>query len=158
MTYIVRGLSAKPFQHLYGLSEKELAGFGVTRLPVDACPGFPDRIEMRDVAVGAHVLLLNHVSMAQNTPYRAAHAIFIREGALNAYEERNEVPAVMFDRLLSLRAFDAKGMMVDALLAKGDEIESTILRFFANPDVKNIHAHNAARGCYAGEIIRPKAG
>ena len=158
MTYIVRGLSAKPFLHLYGLSEKELAGFGVTRLPVDACPGFPDRIEMREIAVGGHVLLLNHVSMAQNTPYRATHAIFIREGAVDAYEERNQVPAVMFDRLLSLRAFDAKGMMVDAVLAKGDGIETAILAFFTNPEVKNIHAHNAARGCYSGEVIRPETG
>ncbi len=158
MTYIVRGLSAKPFLHLYGLSEKELAGFGVTRLFVDTCPGFPDRIEMCEIAVGAHVLLLNHVSMALNTPYRAAHAIFIREGAVDAYEARNEVPAVMFDRLLSLRAFDAKGMMVDAVLAKGDDIEAATLRFFANPEVKTIHAHNAARGCYSGEIVRSKAG
>ncbi|PHS24430.1 MAG: hypothetical protein COA84_09395 [Robiginitomaculum sp.] len=158
MTYSVRGLLAKPYMHFYGLSDEDLANFGAKRLPVDVCPGFPDRIEMREIAVGAHVLLLNQVSMALNTPYRAAHAIFIREGAVNAYEERNEVPAVMFDRLLSLRAFDEKGMMVDAVLAKGDEIESTILRFFANPDVKNIHAHNAKRRCFSGEVIRPKAG
>ena len=29
-----------------------------------------------------------------------------------------------------------------------------IQRFFANPDVDYIHAHNARRGCYAGRIDR----
>jgi len=46
--------------------------------------------------------------------FRAAHAIFVREGAENTYNRVDEVPEVMRTRLLSLRAYDADGMMLDA--------------------------------------------
>jgi hypothetical protein len=57
-------------------------------------------------------------------------------------------------RLLSLRAFDADGMMIDADIAEGAAVEPLIARLFANPAVHYIHAHNAKRGCYAGRIDR----
>ena len=55
-------------------------------------------------------------------------------------------------RLLSLRAFDADGMMIDAEAAEGAAVEPLIARLFANPAVAYIHAHNAKRGCYSGRI------
>jgi hypothetical protein len=57
-------------------------------------------------------------------------------------------------RLLSLRAYDAAGMMLDADVAEGADIEKLIARLFANPEVSYIHAHNAKRGCYSGRIDR----
>lgn len=154
MEFVVTGLSPEPYRHLYGLSESELAAHGVRRYVADATSGFPDRIEMRDANPGEPVLLLNHVSMEQDTPYKASHAIFIREGAERAYRGENEIPEVMFSRILSLRAFDAEGMMIDASLAKGEDIKAAIERFFENPKVAHIHAHNAVRGCYSGRIDR----
>ncbi|MFT5138446.1 MAG: hypothetical protein ACI9H8_000995 [Lysobacterales bacterium] len=119
MHFVVTGLSPKPYRHLYGLPDQELANRGVERVLADSNPGFPDRIEMRDAEIGETLLLLNHQSVEQNTPYRASHAIFILEGAEQDYRGENEIPEVMFSRLLSLRAFDAKGMMLNAGLAKG---------------------------------------
>ena len=150
----ITGLSALPFRHLYGLSDQDLALHGVKRYVADKSPGFPDRIEMRDASVGERLLLLNHVCQPANTPYRASHAIFVREGAENTYDRVNEVPAVMRARLLSLRAYDAEGMMLDADVIDGKEIEAVISRFFASPHVAYIHAHNAKRGCYSGRIDR----
>jgi hypothetical protein len=109
---------------------------------------------MRDASVGEKLLLLNHVCQPANTPYRASHAIFVREGAENAYDRVDEVPEVMRTRLLSLRAYDAEGMMLDADVVDGQDIESVILRFFVSLHVAYIHAHNAKRGCYAGRIDR----
>lgn len=120
----------------------------------DEAPGFPDRIEMRDAKPGETLLLFNHVSQPENTPYWAFHAIFILEGARDTYVGLNEVPPVMFTRLLSLRAFDAAGMMVDADLAKGHDIAATIERFFENSQIAYIHALNALRGCCSGRIDR----
>ncbi|PCI05967.1 MAG: hypothetical protein COB78_05180 [Hyphomicrobiales bacterium] len=154
MGFFVKGLSAEPYMHLYGLSDKALAEQGVKRYVADASPGFPDRIEMREAEPGERLLLLNYVSQPKNTPYRASHAIFILEGAKETYEGINKVPPVMFTRLLSLRAFDVEGMMVDAGLAKGKDIEATIERFFKNDQISCIHAHNALRGCYSGKIDR----
>ena len=154
MAFRISGLSPEPFRHLYGLSDAELAKHGAKRYVVDTPTGYPDRIEMRDASLGETVILLNHVSQPADTPYRASHAIFVREGAEATYDRLDEVPDVMRLRLMSLRAFDKDGMMLDADVVEGREIESVIERFFANPDVDYIHAHNARRGCYAGRIDR----
>jgi hypothetical protein len=98
--------------------------------------------------------LLNHVCQPADTPYRATHAVFVVEGAENTYQRVNEIPDVMRTRLLSLRAYDAAGMMLDADVVDGRNVESVIIRFFQSPDVAYIHAHNAKYGCYSGRIDR----
>ena len=154
MAFRITGLSPEPFRHLYGLPDEALGRLGVKRYVADQHPGFPDRIEMRDVTVGENVLLLNHVCQPADTPYRASHAIFVREGAEQTYDRVDDVPEVMRTRLLSLRAYDAQGMMLDADVIDGSDIESVIARFFASPVVAYIHVHNAKRGCYSGRIDR----
>lgn len=154
MHFRIRGLSPLPFQHLYGLPEAELHKLGVLRYLVDAKPGFPDRIAMTDAEPGQTVLLLNHVCQDADTPYRAAHAIFIREGATQTYDAVDQVPESLRIRLLSLRAYDANGMMLDADVVEGTAIETVIARLFEDATVSYIHVHNARRGCYAGRIDR----
>lgn len=154
MTFRISGLCPKPFQAFFGLPDDELAALGIKRYSVDAQPGFPDRIEMRDAEVGQRVLLLNHVHQPANTPYRASHAIFVREGATKAYDAVGQIPESMRIRLLSLRAFSDDGMMIDADVAEGTVLEPVIMRMFANPAVGYIHVHNAKQGCYSGRIDR----
>ena len=154
MTFRITGLSPEPFQHLFGLPDDELAKHGVKRYVADKKPGFPDRIEMRDAEPGETLLLLNHMCQPADTPYRATHAIFVREGAAKRYDQIGQVPEVMRVRLLSLRAYNAEGMMLDADVVEGVEVEPVIARLFANPDVHYIHVHNAKRGCYSGRIER----
>ena len=154
MSFRIIGLDPAPFRHLYGLSDAELAGYGVKRYVVDTKPGFPDRIEMREGEPGETFLLLNHVCQPAATPYRATHAIFVREGAADTYDKVGEVPEVMRGRLLSLRAYDAAGMMLDADVIEGAGIKPVIERLFGNRNVSYIHVHNAKRGCYSGRIDR----
>jgi hypothetical protein len=154
MVFRIKGLSPEPFRHLYGLSNEELATEGVKRYVADTKPGFPDRVEMRDGEPGEIFLLINHVCQPANTPYRATHAIFVREGAEQTFDQIDEVPEVMRVRLMSLRAYDEEDMMVDADVVDGMELESVIERFFSNPQVAYIHAHNAKRGCFSGQIDR----
>lgn len=154
MGFRILGLSADPFRHLYGLSDDELARRGVRRYVADETTAYTDRIEMRNARPGETVLLLNHVSQAADTPYRATHAIYVLEGAEQTYVGENDVPGIMRDYPQSLRAFDAMGMLVEADLAFGDEVGPTIERLFQNPKTSYIHAHNAKQGCYAGRIER----
>jgi hypothetical protein len=56
--------------------------------------------------------------------------------------------------LISLRAFDASNMMVDADVVQGAELEPLIQRFLALPEVAFLQAHHARRGCYAARIER----
>jgi hypothetical protein len=101
MAFRITGLSPEPFEHLFGLPDDKLAEHGVKRYVADEVPGYPCRIEMRDAEPGETVLLLNHVCQPAETPYRASHAIFIREGATDKYNQVDQVPGVMRVRLLS---------------------------------------------------------
>lgn len=154
MSFRITGLDAKQFRHLYGLSDSELAARGAVRYVAESNPGYPDRIEMRDVEPGECVLLVNYEHQPASSPYRSAHAILVREGAEETYNRVGEVPQCMLVRPLSLRAFDDRGMILDADLVEGAEVEAMIKRLFENPNVVYIHAHNARRGCYAARIDR----
>jgi hypothetical protein len=154
MSFRITGLDPAPFAHLYGLSDEALAAHGARRYVADKAPGFPDRIELRDLSPGETCLLLNHAHQPADTPYRASHAIFVREGAERAYEAVDEIPQVLRVRPLSLRAFDADHMMVDADLVEGQAVEGLIERLLANAEVAYIQAHYARRGCDAARIER----
>jgi hypothetical protein len=154
MSFRIKGLDPAPFAPLYGLAEDELAARGVQRHIVDAAGAYPDRIELKDAVPGQTVLLLNYVHQPAPTPFRASHAIYVRENTTMAYDRVDEVPDVLRRRLLSLRAFDGEGMMLDADVAEGAEIERCIVRLFSQHNIAYLHAHFAKRGCYAALIER----
>ena len=153
----ITGLSARPFQHLFGLPDAELSKHHAVRHHVDAKPGFPDRVELRDAEVGESVLLVNYAHLPDDGPYRSSHAIFVVEGASRTFDAVGVVPEVLRVRMLSLRAFGDDGSMIDADLVDGREVEALIARFFANPSVTYLHAHYAKRGCFACRIDRADA-
>jgi hypothetical protein len=154
MTYRIAGLEPSQFSHLVGLSEEELERQGAARMTADAKPNFPCRITLDDADVGETLLLVNHVSHGANNPYRASHAIFISENAAEAAIYEDEVPPALARRILSLRAFDAKGMMTDAALVQPGEADAAIRRLLEDEAVDHIDAHNATRGCFAARIDR----
>jgi hypothetical protein len=154
MSFRITGLEPDTFQPLFGLSDAELTERGVKRYAVDKKPGFPDRIELRDAEPGESVLLLNYVHQPANSPYRASHAIFVIEGAKQRYDRIDEIPAVMRSRMLSLRAFDDEGMIVDADVVEGAQADGLVEKFLGKPAVSYIQAHYARFGCYAARIER----
>ena len=153
MPFRVTGLSPEPFRPLFGLTDEALARRGARRYVAHG-PGFPDRIEISDAAPGETLLLVNYLHQPADTPYRASHAIFVREREVAPTDLVDDIPPAMRTRPLSLRAFDKDGLMVDGDLIDGAEAERLIARFFALPEVAYIHAHYARRGCYAGRIDR----
>ena len=66
----------------------------------------------------------------------------------------NTVPDVLGRRLLSVRAFDNEGMIVDADVVEGAESAAVFLRLLANDKAAYLHVHNAKRGCYAARVDR----
>jgi hypothetical protein len=154
MSFIVSGLPAEPFQPLFGLSDEALAERGVIRRTADAKPGFPCRVSLEDAEPGESVLLLNYEHQSADTPFRARHAIFVRETARATAMAKDELPPVFASRILSLRAFDEAGMMRSAAVAQGPEIEPAIEGLLAEPEIAYLHAHYAGMGCYAARIDR----
>lgn len=154
MSFTVTGLAAEPFAHLFGADDAALAAAGAIRRTVETKPGAPCRITLEDAEPGETVLLLNHEHLGGDTPYRARHAIFVREGATASARYENELPPALACRLLAIRAYDAKDMMIDAEIAEGVDAVPLIERFLANPAAAYLHAHNARRGCFAARIDR----
>ena len=155
MPFTVTGLPPEPFQHLYGLADAELAAHRARRV-VAGESGFPERIEMRDALPGETLLLVNYQHQPADSPFRSSHAVYVREGATQAWTG-DHVPEVLRKRLLSLRAFAADGMLIDADVVDGTDAEDLIERQLADPAVAYIHAHFARPGCYAARIDRGEA-
>jgi hypothetical protein len=154
MSFVVSALPVAPFQHLFALSDAELAAQGVVRRVVDG-PGSPCRVTLADAAPGETVLLLNYEHQSADTPFRSRHAIFVREGAAGTTFAPGEIPPAFAARkFMSLRAFDESGMMVDADLVPTPELDAAIPRLLADPQVAYLHAHYAGAGCYAARIDR----
>jgi hypothetical protein len=154
MTYRIEGLPSQAYAGLLGLSDAELAERGARRVTADAKPGFPCRSSLEDAEPGERLILFNHVSHDAATPFRSAYAVYVREkrAAPACYVDRT--PPVFDDRVLSLRAFDTEGMLAEALLAEPGKADSKIRLLLKRPEIVEIHAHNAAAGCFAAKIVR----
>jgi len=112
MTYRIEGLDPARFA-----DTEELLAKGAIRMTVDEAGGYPCRVTLEDARPGESVILLNHVSADVPTPFRASHAIFVREGATTAPRYDDAVPPYLDRRTLSLRAFDRAGMIRAATVA-----------------------------------------
>ncbi len=154
MSFRISGLLSRDFAHLYGLDDVALAAHGARRCGVDAKPGFPDRVGLRDLEIGETALLVNYTHQPADGPYRASHAIYVGEGDTPSFDAIDTVPEVLRSRVLSLRAFDPAHLMVDADLIDGASVETLVERLFADPAVAYVQAHFAKRGCYAARIER----
>jgi len=153
MTFRITGLDPEPFFHLHALSDADLAHTGAQRVRVTAKPAAPCRITLDDAEIGETVLLLNYVHQPADTPYRQQGPIFVRETS-ERFEARERLPPALACRTLSLRAFDAEHMMIDADLCEGKDAAALIERFFSNNAAAYIHAHYARRGCFAALVER----
>lgn len=154
MTYRIEGLDPEPFEHMFGLPDAELCRHNAQRVVADSKSAFPCRVTLEHARPGESLLLVNYVSQNAATPYRTTHAIYVREGAREAPVYIDELPPVFAGRTLSLRGFDEEGMMADALISESGKADVGIRKLFDNPNVVTIHAHNAARGCFAAKIER----
>jgi hypothetical protein len=148
------GLSGAQFEPLFSLDDDELAQKGARRLVVDAKPGFPCRVSLQDVEIGERVILVPFVHHDVESPYRASGPIFVRETAKQIELAPGEIPEVVAGRVMSVRAYNDKGMMVNAAVTPGKELKSQIEKFFGDAEISYLHLHNAGAGCYSCRVER----
>ncbi|HEY7807334.1 MAG TPA: DUF1203 domain-containing protein [Croceibacterium sp.] len=153
MTYIIEGVPRERFAELFGLDNAALAARGARRV-VASGEGFPCRVSLVDAEPGESLILLNYVSHDVAGPYRATHAILVREQTEQAPTYIDRIPPVFTQRTLSLRGFDASGDLVASRVSKPDEHEQAIADLLADPQVDHIDAHNAGHGCFSARIER----
>ncbi|WP_201315070.1 DUF1203 domain-containing protein [Dyella sp. EPa41] len=153
MRFRITGLPAEPFIGLFTLSDEELAGRRAVRVVADQPHGYPCRVSLTDAEPGQSLILLHYEHHAVDSPFRSSHAIYIREGE-QQYDRVDEVPDQLRRRLLSVRGFDARGMLRDADVVQGTALEPLIDRLFADSQVSYLHIHMARPGCYAARVDR----
>ena len=153
MAYAVTCLPAEPFAPLFAMDDEDLAARGARRVVADAPLGFPCRVSLDDAAPGETLILVNYEHPPAATPFRASHAVFVREG-VEPVATVDAMPPALRRRLLSLRAFDADHMMIAADIVEGVDAGTLIARMFADPNIAYLHAHYAKWGCYAARIDR----
>lgn len=154
MDFQINSLPSEAFADLFQMSDEDLATQNAVRQVVKSCPGTPCRVSMQDAGVGETVILLNYTHQPGDSPYQAAHAIFVRQNAKQAKLGVNEVPEVIRSRLVSLRCFNKDHMMVLADVMSGDDLGEAISRAFEDETVAYAHIHNAKPGCFAASVDR----
>lgn len=157
MSFQVHALPVETFRPLFALTDEELADLRATRMIVDAKPGFPCRVSLADAELGEAVILVNFEHQPGDSPYRSAHAIFVRENAKQAFPAPGAVPESLVSRLISIRAFDERHYMIDADVVDGSRLKESIPQVLRDPSVAYLHLHNAKRGCLAARVTRAGA-
>lgn len=150
----VKALNSDEFSQLFHLSNVELEKSGIKRIIVDSNPGFPCRVSLEDANIGEEVILLPYKHHQTNSPYQSGGPIYVRKNSTTANLRVNEIPKMLFHRLLSLRGYDVDGMMVKATVIEGENIKAEINGFFLNSKISYIHIHNAKPGCFNCSIER----
>ena len=142
------------FTPLFLLGEEALQKLGAVKMTVDEYPGFPCRVSLEDAQIGEEVILLPYQHHRTNSPYQASGPIYARRGVETKQLDLNEIPKMLLHRLLSLRAYDENGMMVNASVVEGSVLKEALHKCLENLKVEYIHIHNAKQGCYNCLVVR----
>lgn len=157
MPFQIHALPAAPFAPLFALSDRELAGMRAVRTVADHKPGVPCRVSLVDAEPGETVILLNYEHQPADSPFRSAHAIYIREGAEQAFPAVDEVPELLLSRLISIRGFDAQHCIMASDVVAGTTLAEVIPALLDDPAVAYLHLHSAKPGCYLARVTRAGA-
>ncbi len=152
MSFLILPLAKSEFQPLFGLTDLELAERRALRM--DSGAGMPCRVSLEDAREGEVVLLLNYTHLDADTPYRASHAICVRENAREAVLAAGEIPSAIQKRLISARLFDGPGNIVGSDVLEGKDLEPFLDQGFQRADVAFAHLHYARNGCFAAKAVR----
>ncbi len=142
------------YNHLFNLNEEELTAKGGVKMIVDEKPGYPCRFSLVDAGLGEEVILFPFQHHKTNSPYQSSGPIFVRKNAKSPNLSVNEIPTMLLHRLLSLRIYDKKGIMIDAKTIEGKTLENEIGIILKNNSVDYIQIHNSSPGCYNCQVNR----
>lgn len=153
-SFRLTGLSHEQFKPLFAMNDSQLAELGAIRVTATENPGYPCRISLQDAGVGEELLLLPYAHQPAQSPYRASGPIYVRRSAVQRVLEPDEIPDYVSRRLISVRAYDATHMMLNAEVCEGPAVAMEITRQFADERVAYIHLHNARQGCFSCLVNR----
>jgi hypothetical protein len=152
----IAGLAPEPFAPLFALDDVTLARQGIRRVFADAEPGinYPCRISLGYPEPGEELLLINYRHLdIPTTPYRAEGPVYIRRNA-KRFEAEGEYPPIIMQRMMSLRGYDADGMMIEAEVSEKQGVIALAEAWLARGDIAHVDIHSMRRGCFFCRIER----
>ncbi len=147
-------LDKSEFESYLELTDEGLSDCNARWLVADVKPGFPCRVSLQNAEIGERVLAISYCFQNAASPYRASGPIFVRELAETANPSVNEVPEMLVESLLSVRAYNAENMLVAADVVEGVKLESAITNQFSEDSVDYLHIHYAKHGCFNSVVRR----
>jgi Protein of unknown function (DUF1203) len=148
------GIPYEPFAGLFDLSDEELAQRGAVRCIAPESSALPCRVSLEHARPGEELLLLPYEHQPANSPYRASGPIYVRRSAVRRSLPAGVVPPYVTTRVMSVRAYDAAHMIVDATVCEGEAAAEAMQEYFSRPEVAYLHLHNAKRGCFSCQVLR----
>ena len=120
---------------------------------VDTPSTYPCRHCLQWAQPGERVVLFPYQSVPSDRPYGEIGPIFVHANACARYSTTDQYP-VEFRRHRVLRAYNAAGDMIDAIVVEDDQPEPVIAKLLQNPETAFLQARSVTRGCYTFRIER----
>jgi hypothetical protein len=124
-----------------------------TIMVADSPNSYPCRHCLRWAESGERVVLFPFTSVSSGSPYAESGPVFVHAEPCEQYADTDTYPA-QFRHGRALRAYDARRMMIDAIVVNGDGPEAGIEKLLENPETDFIHVRSVTRGCYTMGIAR----
>jgi Protein of unknown function (DUF1203) len=122
---------------------------GAVRVTADKPNDYPCRRCLRDAEVGEPLLLVGYDPFLGASPYSGRGPIYVHEHACTPFAGEG-LPEQLTRRLLSVRAYDERHMLVDADVVDGEQLEAAASRLLDG--AAYLHVHNARPGCFAARV------
>lgn len=118
----------------------------------------PCRSCLKQFVEGDRRILFSYRPNMVDNPYNETGPIFIHAEACEQYGEADTFPAEVEDGRvkfpLVFRAYNAKGVMIGAVLQNGEKASAIIESLFDNDKIAFAHVRNAQAGCFVVHIDR----
>jgi hypothetical protein len=128
--------------------EPHAAAAPTRHVVADEPSSFPCRRCLRDAQPGDTLLLTPYDPFPVASPYAGDGPIYVHADGCPAHADDGAIPAFMAHRdALSVRGYDADGMLSHCEVCTGAEIEERAGAMLAD-GAEFVHVHNARPGCF----------
>ena len=102
-----------------------------------------------------HLIAYDPFPNSSKSPYRSSSPIFVHAHDCGLFNG-DELPERQLKRLLSVRAYDEKDMIVACEVIEGRDFEATVGGMLADSKAKWVGVYNAKPGCFAVRIEKAR--
>ena len=153
-SFQIVALDHQQFTRYFEMPDDELRQLGIVRRIADESPGFQCRVSLEDAKIGDELILLSYLHQSAASPYRASGPVYVRRSAKQARLPQDVLPPYATRLLISMRAYDAEHMMLQANVVDGTAAKMALETLLQSEQVAYVQLHNAKQGCFTCQVNR----